>query len=400
MNSKVDGLSHEEKACCKSGENEPSGSCLQSEPLSGGANTKSSLEEGPSEDDIPEEGNNVAMIVLIVVACVAGICIFVVASVVYLRRLPDKQLTPQIMNGDVTRSDSTFHDVEENGDRNNVEASIKVMVDKVLVERLNSISESINGEICSTINMENTIQDLDDAVRTSVNKTLMKDSTVSTTMIDGDQDMDIDDAIIPVDSTNNEEEWDEQGKGRQEALEFNLEARLRNLRRSAPEDAAAKHHVPNPPIMASDYLNVKPNYERQESSVDCDVQTEIEAKENDATGPAVEPTENDVLFGRGWITNTRKGNVSFRNEALKLRSWYEASNKEEKSSISELLLESMKSQGHRFLELCIEDGLWHEVTENRAHKMARQALKKKRSSSGSGAGKVYAREGSELEEWG
>ena len=186
MNSKVDGLSHEEKACCKSGENDKSGSCLQSEPLSGGANTKSSLEEGPSEDDIPEEGNNVAMIVLIVVACVAGICIFVVASVVYLRRLPDKQLTPQIMNGDVTRSDSTFHDVEENGDRNNVEASIKVMVDKVLVERLNSISESINGEICSTINMENTIQDLDDAVRTSVNKTLMKDSTVSTTMIDGD----------------------------------------------------------------------------------------------------------------------------------------------------------------------------------------------------------------------
>ena len=395
MNSKVEGLSHEEKACCKSGENKPSGSCLQSEPLSplsGGANTKSSLEEGPSDDDIPEEGNNVAMIVLIVVVCVAGICIFVVAFVVYSRRLRDKQLTPQIMNGgDVTRSDSTFHDVEENGDRNNVEASIKVMVDKVIVERLNSISESINGEICSTINMENTMQDLDDAVRASVNKTPLKDSTVSTTMIDKDQEMDIDEAIIPEDS--NEEEWEEQDKGHQKALEFNLEARLRNLRRL---------DVPNPPIIAIDCLNVKPNYERQESSVDCDVQTEIEAKENDATGPAVEPTytENDVLFGSGWINNTHKGNVSFRKEALKLRSWYEASNKEEKSSISELLLESMKSQGHRFLELCIEDGLWHEVTENRAHKMARQALKKKRSSSGSGAGKVYAREGSELEEWG
>ena len=114
----------------------------------------------------------------------------------------------------------------------------------------------------------------------------------------------------------------------------------------------------------------------------------------------VEPTENDVLFGRGWETKNHKGNISFLEEALKYRDWYESATKEEKKNISELLIDSVKDQGHRFLEMDL-DGRWHEMTENEVLKMSRQALKKKKRSSGmSGSRGEYVREASELEQMG
>ncbi|KAL7480642.1 hypothetical protein ACHAW6_006315, partial [Cyclotella cf. meneghiniana] len=88
------------------------------------------------------------------------------------------------------------------------------------------------------------------------------------------------------------------------------------------------------------------------------------------------PTEDDVLFGRGGFTNNRPGNIFFRQEALNLRSWYEQSSKEEKYNISNLLLESVKSRGGRFLEKG-SDGLWHEVIGNGARRKASQALRER-----------------------
>jgi len=102
---------------------------------------------------------------------------------------------------------------------------------------------------------------------------------------------------------------------------------------------------------------------------------------------AVEPTDYDVLFGRGGFTNTHPGNIRFRTKALELRPWYElpATTKEEKYQISDMLVESVKGYGHRFLERG-EDGLWHEVIGNGARKKASQALRErvkgKRSSAG------------------
>lgn len=92
----------------------------------------------------------------------------------------------------------------------------------------------------------------------------------------------------------------------------------------------------------------------------------------------IEPTENDVLFGRGGYTNTHKGNIKFRERALELRPWYEqpGTSKEEKYRISDLLVESVKSEGHRFLEKG-EDGLWYEVIGNGARKKASQALRER-----------------------
>ncbi|KAL7461939.1 hypothetical protein ACHAXS_002348 [Conticribra weissflogii] len=89
-----------------------------------------------------------------------------------------------------------------------------------------------------------------------------------------------------------------------------------------------------------------------------------------------EPTEHDVLFGRGGYTNTHPGNIKFREEALKLRPWYESSSKEEKYRISDLLVESVKSEGHRFLEKG-SDGNWYEVIGNGARKKASQALRER-----------------------
>mmetsp|Transcript_9975 Transcript_9975/g.20963 ORF Transcript_9975/g.20963 Transcript_9975/m.20963 type:complete len:371 (+) Transcript_9975:179-1291(+) len=89
-----------------------------------------------------------------------------------------------------------------------------------------------------------------------------------------------------------------------------------------------------------------------------------------------EPTEHDVLFGRGGFTNTHPGNIKFREEALKLRDWYESATKEEKYTISDLLVETIRGDGHRFLEKG-SDGLWHEVIGNGARKKASQALRER-----------------------
>ncbi|EJK74775.1 hypothetical protein THAOC_03534 [Thalassiosira oceanica] len=61
---------------------------------------------------------------------------------------------------------------------------------------------------------------------------------------------------------------------------------------------------------------------------------------------------------------------------MELRPWYESVSKEEKYNISDLLVESVKAEGHRFLEKG-SDGLWHEVIGNGARKKASQALRER-----------------------
>ena len=182
---------------------------------------------------------------------------------------------------------------EEGHINENVEKSIKKIVDKAIVERLNSISDQ------STIDI-------------------------------ADEEMD--------------------SVQLQQQTEEVLEARLNNLRRFNRID----------PVTVT----------RKDSKLDTSTTKELKG---------AEPTENDVLFGRGWDKKDHKGNINFIEEAVKYRSWYSSATKDEKKNISELLVESVKSRGHRFLEMDL-DGLWHEMTEYEVMKVARQALKKKKRS--------------------
>ncbi len=101
-----------------------------------------------------------------------------------------------------------------------------------------------------------------------------------------------------------------------------------------------------------------------------------EEKKNDFSTPT-EPTENDILFGRGGDINKHPGNVRFRAKALELAPSYEAcDSKEEKYWVSEVLVDCMKAENCRFLEKG-PDGLYYEVVGNRMRKKASQTLRER-----------------------
>jgi hypothetical protein len=77
----------------------------------------------------------------------------------------------------------------------------------------------------------------------------------------------------------------------------------------------------------------------------------------------IEPTDDDILLGRGGHTNIHPGNIRFREKALELSPWYESCSKEQKYYVSNVLIDCMKWEGRRFLEKGV-DGLWHEVVGN------------------------------------
>jgi hypothetical protein len=93
---------------------------------------------------------------------------------------------------------------------------------------------------------------------------------------------------------------------------------------------------------------------------------------------AAEPTEDDILFGRGGDINKHPGNVRFREKARELASFYEAcgDSKEEKYDLSVRLVDCMEAENRRFLEKG-PDGLWYKVLGNGIRKKASQALREK-----------------------
>ncbi|KAL7539723.1 hypothetical protein ACHAXR_009537 [Thalassiosira sp. AJA248-18] len=74
----------------------------------------------------------------------------------------------------------------------------------------------------------------------------------------------------------------------------------------------------------------------------------------------IEPTDGDVKFGRGSGTNNHPGNRRFRDHARELWSVYKHATKTERKDIANVLVESVKNEGHRFVEKG-EDNQWHEV---------------------------------------
>lgn len=89
-----------------------------------------------------------------------------------------------------------------------------------------------------------------------------------------------------------------------------------------------------------------------------------------------EPTDVDVLLGRGGLTNHHAGNKRYRHEIDQLKPWYHScQTKSEKKELSALFLEYIHGYGGRFLEREDETGRWYVANYRRARKKASQALR-------------------------
>ncbi len=90
---------------------------------------------------------------------------------------------------------------------------------------------------------------------------------------------------------------------------------------------------------------------------------------------SIEPSDGDVLYGRGGNANTHPGNIRFREKARELLPRYLRS-KEDKKPVSVELMESVTRDGHRFLEKS-SDGKWYKVVNPRikASQAFRDALR-------------------------
>jgi len=89
----------------------------------------------------------------------------------------------------------------------------------------------------------------------------------------------------------------------------------------------------------------------------------------------VEPSDLDCLLGRGGKSNHHPGNKKYREEVLSLQEWYKSSSKNEKTDLSQLLVDRVHSYGGKFLKMEKETGLWYIVTNIVARRKCSQALR-------------------------
>ena len=88
----------------------------------------------------------------------------------------------------------------------------------------------------------------------------------------------------------------------------------------------------------------------------------------------VEPTDNDVLQGRGGRSNHHPGNNRYRDEVERRQNWYKKTeDKDEKTSISEALVLYVQSYGGNFLEK--DDNGWYVIDDVVARRKTSQALR-------------------------
>lgn len=87
------------------------------------------------------------------------------------------------------------------------------------------------------------------------------------------------------------------------------------------------------------------------------------------------PTDADVLMGRGGRTNHHPGNKRYLEEKAKIQERYLAATKNDKTAISQELVDRMHDLGARFLELEKLTDQWYQVDEVRARKKCSQTLR-------------------------
>ena len=86
--------------------------------------------------------------------------------------------------------------------------------------------------------------------------------------------------------------------------------------------------------------------------------------------------EHDVLLGRGGLTNTNPGNVSFRALVNKHRVHYQLAPKGDKGALGRYLTNYVRAMGGRFLSKASKDSdSWYDVGDDIAAKKCAQALR-------------------------
>jgi hypothetical protein len=89
-----------------------------------------------------------------------------------------------------------------------------------------------------------------------------------------------------------------------------------------------------------------------------------------------EPSDTDVLLGRGGRSNHHVGNKAYRDEVGNLREWYRSSEKNAKTDLSQLLVDWVqKERKGQFMKMEESTGKWYIVTNIVARRKASQALR-------------------------
>jgi hypothetical protein len=84
---------------------------------------------------------------------------------------------------------------------------------------------------------------------------------------------------------------------------------------------------------------------------------------------------DDVLLGRGGRTNNHAGNKRYLTEKEEIQARYTAATKQDKTGISQELVDRVHAWGGRFLELDPSNNQWFQVTNIKARKKASQSLR-------------------------
>lgn len=131
-----------------------------------------------------------------------------------------------------------------------------------------------------------------------------------------------------------------------------------------------------PQLVEETIFQTGQNSEQQECAPREDNKRKSPNKKSDAFKEYIEGdfTEVDVLMGRGGLANKHPGNQAFLGEKERLQDRYLAASKNDKTGISQELVDGIHARGGRFIKQD-NSGQWYEVDDRTARKKGSQTLR-------------------------
>jgi hypothetical protein len=120
---------------------------------------------------------------------------------------------------------------------------------------------------------------------------------------------------------------------------------------------------------------IYPAYVPKHSPKPTKAKRERNKKEPQVVQYVDQPRDIDVVLGRGGKSNHHPGNKRYRSEVQNLQKWYKASDKSEKTELSQHLVNFVHSYQGRFVKQEKGTGRWYVVSNLVARRKASQALR-------------------------